>query len=71
MNEKPKSVRTVTRKPKSVAKDSTSQTSIVAENVVTVLLTLQKLGARPIRTAKLVEEVSFGRIYADGVYNAE
>jgi len=44
---------------------------MVGENVVAILETIQKLGSRPIRSTKLVDEVSFRRIFADGVYNAE
>ena len=71
MNEKSKSVKVVVRQRKASAKKSAVQTSIITENVVAVLETLQKMGSRPIRSAKSVEEVSFGRIFADGVYNAE
>ena len=71
MNDKSKSAKVVVRQPKTSAKKSAVQSSIVPENVVTVLGTLQKLSARPIRSAKSVNEVSFGRIFADGVYNAE
>jgi len=71
MKEKSKSVKVVVRQPKASAKKSTGQSNMVGENVVAILETIQKLGSRPIRSTKLVDEVSFRRIFADGVYNAD
>jgi len=71
MSGKAKSAKIVIRQPKVVAKKVKVRTSIGTENVLAFLETLEKLGARPVRSAKSVEEVSFGRLYADGVYNAD
>lgn len=71
MSGKARSGKIVVRRAKAAAKKAKVRTSSNARGVVALLETLEKLGARPIRSAKSVEEVSFGRIYADGVYNAD
>jgi len=61
----------VASQPKLRGKKVTSLPSVAGDNVLAMLETLKKIGSRPIRSAKSVDEVTFGQIYADGVYNAE
>lgn len=70
VKDSPKPAKSAAKRAAMRTRTVTTTSCLVNEQIV-ILETLERIGKRQLRSAQTVGEVSFGRIFADGVFSAE